>query len=126
MASPFAAIEQAPADPILGLTEQFVADTNPSKVNLGVGVYQNDQGKIPVLNVVRDAEELWHAKEDSKGYIPIDGVPAYNREVQVLFFGPQCTVLEEGRAVTAEGLGGTGSLKIGADFLKWFFPELPL
>lgn len=126
MSSPFASIEQAPADPILGLTEQYVADTNPNKVNLGVGVYQNDQGKVPVLKVVRDAEELWYSREDSKGYIPIDGVPAYNREVQALLLGAESTVIEEGRAVTAEGLGGTGSLKIGADFLRWFFPDVPI
>src|SRR6185369_6011641 len=100
MSSPFAAIEQAPPDPILGLTEAFNADTNPKKVNLGVGVYQNDLGKVPVLNVVREAEERWFAKEDSKSYIPIDGAPVYDRAVQALLLGADSLIVEEGRAVT--------------------------
>lgn len=121
--SPFVAIMQAPPDPILGLTEAYNADTNPNKVNLGVGVYQDETGKVPVLRVVREAEERWHAQENSKSYLPIDGVPAYNRAVQDLLFGADSPVIREGRAVTAQALGGTGALRIGADFLRRFFPE---
>ena len=80
--SPFSNITQAPADPILGLTEAFNADQNPHKVNLGVGVYQDGNGKVPVLKAVREAEVRWHEREDSKSYLPIDGVPAYNKQVQ--------------------------------------------
>ena len=92
MLSPFHNIAQADADPILGLTEAFNADTNPAKVNLGVGVYQNDNGKVPVLQAVREAEIRWHEREDSKSYLPIDGVPAYNKQVQQLLFGADSPV----------------------------------
>lgn len=120
--SPFSEVPLAPADPILGLTEAFQTDKNPRKVNLGVGVYQDAQGKVPVLSVVRDAEKLWYEKEDSKTYIPIDGVPAYRSEVQALLFGKGSPLVTEGRVVTAQALGGTGALKVGADFLKRFLP----
>jgi aromatic-amino-acid transaminase len=120
--SPFAEIPLAPADPILGLTEAFQADKNPKKVNLGVGVYQDGSGKVPVLSVVREAEQLWYAKEDSKSYLPIDGVPAYRKEVQELLLGRDSQLIAAGRTVTAQALGGTGALKIGADFLRRFLP----
>lgn len=122
-ASPFAQIELAAADPILGLTEAFNADPNPRKVNLGVGVYQDGMGRVPVLRVVREAEARWHEQESSKSYLPIDGAPAYNRQVQALMLGADSPVVAEGRAVTAQALGGTGALKVGADFLRRFFPE---
>lgn len=122
----FSAIEQAPADPILGLTEAFIADPNPHKVNLGVGVYQDATGKVPVLKAVREAEALWHAREETKSYLPIDGVPGYNKQVQTLLFGPDAAVVAEKRTVTIQGLGGTGALKVGADFLRRFFPEAAL
>jgi aromatic-amino-acid transaminase len=122
MQSPFALIEQAPPDPIIGLTEAFNSDPNPAKVNLGVGVYQDASGKVPVLKVVREAEARWYAKEATKAYLGIDGLPAYNQEVQKLLFGADSQVLAEGRAVTVQSLGGTGSLKIGADFLRRFLP----
>jgi aromatic-amino-acid transaminase len=80
--SPFAPIEQAPPDPIIGLTEAFNQDSNPAKVNLGVGVYQDADGKVPVLKVVREAESRWYAQENTKSYLPIDGLAAYNKEVQ--------------------------------------------
>src|SRR3954471_24226748 len=82
--SPFSEVTLAPADPILGLTEAFNADTNPNKVNLGVGVYQDGNGKVPVLRAVREAEKRWYDQESSKGYLPIDGVPAYNTQVRAL------------------------------------------
>ena len=124
--SPFAHIEQAPPDPIIGLTEAFNNDTNPAKINLGVGVYQDANGKVPVLDVVREAEKRWYDQEATKSYFGIDGVPAYIKEVQKLLFGADSQVLAEGRAVTLQGIGGTGSLKIGADFLKRFLPEAEL
>ncbi len=120
--SPFAEISLAPADPILGLTETFLADKNPKKVNLGVGVYQDGGGKVPVLSVVREAEKLWYDKEDSKSYIPIDGVPAYRKEVQELLLGKDSELIAAGRVVTAQALGGTGALKLGADFLRRWLP----
>lgn len=126
MASPFSHIEQAPADPILGLTESFNADKNPNKVNLGVGVYQDGTGRVPVLKVVREAEKRWYDKEDSKSYLPIDGLPAYNKLVQQLVLGEDSAIIAEGRAVTVQALGGTGALKIGADFLRRFFPQAKL
>ena len=120
--SPFSAVTLAPADPILGLTEAFVADKNPKKVNLGVGVYQDAAGKVPVLAVVREAERIWYDKEDSKSYIAIDGVPAYRKEVQELLLGAGSELIAQGRVVTAQAVGGTGALKLGADFLKRFLP----
>jgi aromatic-amino-acid transaminase len=124
--SPFSDVTLAPADPILGLSEAFLADPNPQKVNLGIGVYQNGQGKIPVLSVVREAERRWYEKEDSKGYLPIDGLPAYRQEVQALLFGRDSALVREGRVVMAQALGGTGALKIGADFLRRFLPSAEL
>ena len=121
--SVFSQIALAPADPILGLTEAFNADTNSAKVNLGVGVYQDGSGKVPILEVVKEAERQWQQKEDTKSYIPIDGVAAYNNLVQRLVLGENSEVIASGRALTAQALGGTGALKIGADFLKRFFPE---
>lgn len=126
IASPFASIEQAPPDPILGLTEAYNTDSNPNKVNLGVGVYQDDSGKVPMLQTVREAEVRWLASEDSKSYLPIDGAPAYNRAVQALLFRPDSPAIAEGRAVTVQALGGTGALRVGADFLKRFLPNSPV
>jgi aromatic-amino-acid transaminase len=122
MQSPFTHIEQAPPDPIIGLTEAFNHDSNPDKVNLGVGVYQDASGKVPVIKVVREAQSRWHQEEATKSYLPIDGLPALNKEVQKLLFGADSQIVAESRAVTVQGLGGTGSLKIGADFLKRFLP----
>jgi len=121
--SPFARIEQALPDPIIGLTEAFNADSNPNKVNLGVGVYQDSNGKVPLLSVVREAERRWREKEDSKSYLPIDGLAAYNKQVQRLLFGEDSAIINDGRAVTVQALGGTGALKVGADFLKRFLPD---
>jgi len=120
--SPFAQIELAPPDPIIGLTEAFNNDKNPKKVNLGAGVYQDGAGKVPILNVVQEAQERWQAKEETKNYLPIDGVPAFNQQVQELLFGADSGTAAGARAVTVQALGGTGALKVGADFLKRFFP----
>src|SRR5438477_13203396 len=106
--SPFSEVPLAPPDPILGLTEAFVSDKNPNKVNLGVGAYLDETGKVPVLSVVRDAERRWYEKEDSKGYLPIDGIVPYRKEVEELLFGRESPLVREGRVVTAQALGGTG------------------
>jgi aromatic-amino-acid transaminase len=108
----------APRDPILGLTEAFVADTRPGKVNLGVGVYQGEDGKIPLLECVRAAEVTLAEHPAPRGYLPIDGLPAYTRAVRELVFGAGSAAVAEGRVVTVQALGGTGALKIGAEFLK--------
>jgi aromatic-amino-acid transaminase len=123
MPSLFAAVEMAPRDPILGLTEQFNADPNPAKVNLGVGVYYDENGKLPLLKCVREAEQLMQEAPSARGYLPIDGIAAYDRAVQGLVFGSDSKVLKDGRVATVQGLGGTGGLKIGADFLKRLNPQ---
>lgn len=115
--SPFAAIELAPRDPILGLNEAFNADPRGDKVNLGVGVYFDDSGKIPLLGCVKTAEAERLAAAPPRGYQPIEGLAAYNRAVQELLFGAASPLLAEGRVVTVQALGGTGALKIGADFM---------
>ena len=119
----FSGIELAPPDPILGLTDAFNADTNPSKINLGVGVYQDAKGKVPVLGTVRKAEARWYEAETSKTYLSIEGVSTYNRAVQELILGAGSGIIADGRAVTFQAPGGTGALRIGADFLRRFFPE---
>ena len=122
-ASLFAAVEMAPRDPILGLNEQFNADPNPAKVNLGVGVYFDDAGKLPVLRCVAAAEKQLLESPKAKGYLPIDGIAAYDKAVQGLVFGAQSEAVTSGRVATVQALGGTGGLKLGADFLKRLRPE---
>jgi aromatic-amino-acid transaminase len=124
-ASLFAAVEMAPRDPILGLNEQFAADTRPGKINLGVGVYFNDEGKLPVLRCVAAAEKQLLEAPKAKGYLPIDGIAAYDKAVQGLVFGADSEVVKSGRVATVQALGGTGGLKVGADFLKKLNPGAP-
>ena len=116
------AVELAPRDPILGVTDAFNADANPRKVNLGVGVYYDDNGKIPLLDCVKQAEHELADKAAPRGYLPIDGIAAYDKAVQALVFGADSDVVKSGRAVTVQALGGTGGLKVGADFLRKFAP----
>ena len=118
----FAAVEMAPRDPILGLNEQFNADTNPAKVNLGVGVYYDENGKLPLLACVKAAETQLVEAARARGYVPIDGIAAYDKAVQNLVFGEGSEVLTAGRVATVQALGGTGGLKVGADFLKKLNP----
>ena len=119
----FTAVELAPRDPILGLNEQFNADPNPAKVNLGVGVYYDDKGKLPLLKCVQAAEAQMMASPKPRGYLPIEGIAAYDAAVKALVFGADSEPLKSGRVVTAQGIGGTGGLKIGADFLKKLSPN---
>ncbi|MFA9439154.1 amino acid aminotransferase [Uliginosibacterium sp. sgz301328] len=119
----FAAVEMAPRDPILGLNEAFNADTRSTKVNLGVGVYYTDEGKIPLLGAVKAAEEARLKTAPARGYQPIEGAAAYNNAVQGLLFGKESELTATGRAITVEALGGTGALKVGADYLKRLVPD---
>ena len=121
-ASLFSAIEMAPRDPILGITEAFNADTNPAKINLGVGVYYDDHGKVPLLSCVRQAEAILMEQLAPRTYLPIDGLAAYDKAVQELVFGAGSAVIQAKRAITVQAIGGTGALKIGADFLQRFAP----
>jgi aromatic-amino-acid transaminase len=116
--SPFSTVELAPRDPILGLTETFLADPRGNKVNLGVGVYYNDEGKVPLLRAVKEAERLRVEAALPRGYLPIEGIAAYDAAVQALLFGADSALVKSGRLVTAQALGGTGALRIGADFLR--------
>jgi len=127
MNAPFApsllsGVELAPRDPILGVSEAFNADQNPKKVNLGVGVYCDENGKVPLLECVKRAERELTELASPRSYLPIDGLPAYDREVRAMLFGRDSEVIAEGRAVTVQAVGGTGALKVGADFLRRFAP----
>ena len=119
----FSAVEMAPRDPILGLNEQFAADSNPNKVNLGVGVYFDENGKLPLLQCVQAAEKALMDTPKPRGYLPIDGIAAYDTAVKKLVFGADSEPFKAGRVATVQGLGGTGGLKIGADFLRKLMPE---
>lgn len=119
----FSAVEMAPRDPILGLNEQFAADSNPLKVNLGVGVYYDDNGKLPLLQCVQQAEKALMDKPTARGYLPIDGIAAYDNGVKTLVFGADSEPMQSGRVATVQAIGGTGGLKIGADFLKRLTPN---
>ncbi|MDR1646858.1 MAG: aspartate/tyrosine/aromatic aminotransferase [Zoogloeaceae bacterium] len=122
----FAAVEMAPRDPILGLTEAFNADTRTDKVNLGVGVYYDDNGKLPLLAAVKAAEEARLKAQPPRGYQAIDGNPAYNQAVRALIFGTGSQRADDGSVVTVQTLGGTGALKVGADYLKQLLPQTTL
>jgi aromatic-amino-acid transaminase len=114
----FTHVEMAPRDPILGLNEQFGSDPNPNKVNLGVGVYYDENGKLPLLKCVMAAEQAMAEAAKPRGYLPIDGIAAYDSAVQSLVFGADSAEVKAKRVATVQALGGTGGLKVGADFLK--------
>ena len=112
-----------PGDPILGLSEAYVADARPGKVNLGVGIYYDEQGRIPVMRAVRDVEQALAREAKPRGYLPIDGMPAYNQATQKLVFGAESPLLAAGRVATSQTIGGSGALRIGADLLKHVLPN---
>ena len=118
----FSAVEMAPRDPILGLNEAFNADVRPHKVNLGVGVYYNEAGRIPLLKAVALAEKARAEAHAPRGYLPIEGIGAYDSAVQNLLFGSDAEITQSGRVITSQAIGGTGALKIGADYLKQLMP----
>ena len=123
MSSFFDAVEMAPRDPILGLNEQYLADPNPAKVNLGVGVYFDENGKLPLLKCVRAAEAAMAEAPKPRGYLPIDGIAAYDLATQTLVFGADNPARKAGRIATVQAVGGTGGLKVGADLLKRMSPR---
>jgi len=112
------AVDLAPRDPILGITEAFNADTNPRKVNLGVGVYTGEDGKVPLLECVKRADAEILSQSTPWSYLPIDGIAAYDKAVQALLLGADGEIVASGRACTVQALGGTGALRVGADFLR--------
>jgi aromatic-amino-acid transaminase len=118
----FEHVEPFPGDPILALVEVFNADPRPHKVNLGIGIYFDEDGRIPVLDCVREAEARIAAQGGAKPYLPIEGLPAMREQVQALLFGAEHPALAAGRVVTVQTVGSSGGLKVGADFLKRWFP----
>lgn len=114
----FEQIKAAPADPILGLGEAFKAETRPNKINLGIGVYKDAKGQTPIMRAVKKAEERLLEQENTKNYLTIDGIADYNQRAKELLFGKDSPVVKENRARTAQSLGGTGALRIAAEFIK--------
>jgi aromatic-amino-acid transaminase len=121
--SPFTSVEMAPRDPILGVTEAYNADSNPRKVNLGVGVYTDDEGKVPVLECVRRAEQQLLESAAPHNYLPIDGLRSYDNAVQEVVFGRGNPLLTSGRIVAVQTVGGTGGLKVGFDLMRRVSPD---
>jgi len=119
----FSTVESAPRDPILGISEQFAADPKPYKVNLGVGMYYDENGRLPLLKCVAAAEQAMVESPMARGYLPIDGMADYDRAAQRLAFGDSSDAVTEHRIATVQGLGGTGALKVAADFLKRLRPD---
>lgn len=119
----FADVPVASPDVILGVTEAFRKDSDPRKVNLGVGIYQDGNGKIPVLKVIRHAAKQWFEAEENKSYLPIDGIASYNSATQELLFGKGAQAIAENRIVTIQSVGGSGALKLGADLIRRFLPD---
>ncbi|MCY3901166.1 MAG: aspartate/tyrosine/aromatic aminotransferase [Caldilineaceae bacterium] len=119
----FETISPAPEDSILGLTEAFKKDQNPNKINLGVGVYKDGGGQTPVLSTVKEAEERLLRSEATKSYLPIDGLAAYAALSQAIVFGSEHPILGAGRAATVQTPGGTGALRVAADFVRRISPQ---
>ena len=119
----FETISPAPEDSILGLTEAFKKDQNPNKINLGVGVYKDGGGQTPVLSTVKEAEERLLRSEATKSYLPIDGLAAYAALSQAIVFGSEHDILRAGRAATVQTPGGTGALRVAADFVRRISPQ---
>lgn len=114
----FENINAAPADPILGLGEAFKADNRSNKINLGIGVYKDAKGNTPIMKAVKAAEQRLLDVETSKNYLAIDGVADFNARTQVLLFGESSPIIKNQRAKTVQSLGGTGALRIAAEFIK--------
>ncbi|MDA9557057.1 aspartate/tyrosine/aromatic aminotransferase [Vibrio sp.] len=114
----FEKVVAAPADPILGLTEEFKKDPRDTKINLGVGIYKNEEGQTPVLHTVKKAEAALLVTEQTKSYLTIEGATEYGLAVQKLLFGAESEIVESGRAKTAQAPGGTGALRVAGEFIK--------
>ena len=118
----FRNVQPAPPDPILGLSEAFKTDPHPDKINLGVGVYQDNQGVTPTLECVKEAERRLIAREMTKSYLSMEGLPKYGQHVQQLLFGDSKVIGDPSRARTVQSPGGTGALRVAADLIKKVFP----
>ncbi len=119
----FANVELVPGDPILGLTEAYNADSRPIKVNLGVGIYYDESGRIPLLRAVNRIEQQLANDAKPRGYLPIDGLPAYTQATRELVFGKDSPLLAAGRVATSQTIGGSGALRVGADLLHKLLPH---
>jgi len=122
----FSNVELVPGDPILGLTEAYNADTRATKVNLGVGIYYDEQGRIPLLKAVQQVEQSLAAAARPRGYLPIDGLPAYTQATRELLFGKDSPLLAAGRVATTQTVGGSGALRVGAELLRKVLPHATL
>lgn len=123
MKSPLSSLVELPPDPVIGVTEAFRADSRPDKVNLGVGVYFDEAGKLARFQSIQRAEEALHSRAEPKAYLPIDGLPEFNTAIQELILGADSSIIRDGRAITVQALGGTGALRVGADLLKLALPD---
>lgn len=121
--NPFAAVPTAPDDPILGLSESFRRDLREEKVNLGIGVYQDGAGRVPLLDAIRDAEERLVSKKAPRSYLPIEGHALFREKMEELVFGAESTARREGRVVSAQTIAGSGALRLGADLLAFSMPQ---
>ncbi len=119
----FEHIDAYPGDPILSLNESFQQDPRTDKVNLSIGIYFDDEGRLPVMQAVAEAETALLADLGPRPYLPMAGFAAYRDAVQALVFGEQCQARAQGRISTVQTLGGSGALRVGADFLKRYFPQ---
>lgn len=122
----FEKVVAAPADPILGLTEEFKKDPRAEKINLGVGIYKNEQGQTPVLATVKKAEAALVETEKTKSYLTIEGTAEYALAVQKLLFGEDSSIVAEKRAKTAQAPGGTGALRVAGEFIKRHLGEVKI
>ena len=121
--SVFTHVQQVPGDPILGLTEAYNADSRATKVNLGVGIYYDEQGRIPLLQAVRRIEEQLTAAGRPRGYLPIDGLATYTNATRELVFGKESELVAAGRVATTQTIGGSGALRVGAELLAQTLPH---
>ncbi|HAV47305.1 MAG TPA: aromatic amino acid aminotransferase [Psychrobacter sp.] len=119
----FERIDYYAGDPILGLMDKFAADTNPDKVNLGVGVYYDEDGKLPVLECVKTAEQRIADPISPRPYLPMAGLPGHRKGCQELLFGKDAQILQDGLVATIATIGGSGALKVGAEFIHEWFPQ---
>lgn len=118
----FEHIDAYPGDPILSLNENFAKDPRTNKVNLSIGIYYDDDGRLPVMQAVREAEAQLLGEVGPKPYLPMAGLATYRDAVQALVFGDDSPARTDGRIATVQTLGGSGALKVGADFIKRYFP----
>jgi aromatic-amino-acid transaminase len=119
----FEHIDAYPGDPILSLNENFQKDPRQNKVNLSIGIYFDDEGRLPVMKAVHEAEAALLNEPGAKPYLPMAGFAQYRDAVQTLVFGAECPSRAAGRVATVQTLGGSGALKVGADFIKRYFPQ---